>query len=397
MRAPVLHRRVWWVLFLGASCALLACGLGFAPGDFSEPTTTDAGSTNDSLAPEASGLPSDAAAEAGPAFARRVLAVAGRRPSAPGESNPAYVAEVTRISFDATGAIVDSTFDVGPPVAAGFVSALVLDKDLLVQRDVNTVFRVAAAVPIQSEWSSLALRGSNPETGMRGWLTDGGLLSAGGFAGNNPTPNVYRAPFNFGDGGVDPWSSISASKLVKARAGVTLFRRGDFLYAIGGYETTSSTSAGKEHVEVTTIGADGTPGMFEATEPLTNPTTMAPHGVVFPAVASGHDTLFVVGGQATASSSGTYTDVVLASKIDPTTGKLGAWTMGPKLPKPTGVTTALVVGDQLVVFGGATGSNELSSTILSVPIGADGSLGVEWKAIGALPGPRSVLVALEVP
>jgi hypothetical protein len=388
-------------IFLPLLAASVACGLVFSPGDYSEPSSANAPETgipqplNDGNTPIQN---ETGPGDAGPP-SKQVLLIGGRRPSLPNETAPVFVAETMRVPISATGGIGAITFDSAPPVAVGYTRVLRLDQNpLILQRDTNTIYRADfTGGRLTTDWTTLGVRGGTVENFQRGWVTDAGLISAGGFASNNTaTTNVYRALFNFGDGGVDAWTMLTP-KLTRARGDVTLYRHNNFLYAIGGRENTGFSASGRDTVEVALIGADGLPAAFEATEPLLNPTTMAAHNVFVPPVASGKGYLFVIGGQTTANPAA-ITDIVLAAKINETTGKLDKWIAAPKLPTTLTSAAVIVIDNSLFVFGGVISQTELSDTILSLAINpSDGSLGTEWRAVGKLPGPRSNLAAMEIP
>lgn len=386
-------------LLLAAITTTVACGLAFSPGEYSEPTV-DAPETGVAPPIADTGTPPDAEAgaiDAGPP-GKQVLLVGGRRPSLPNEAASVFVAETMRVPISSTGGIGPITFDSAPPAAAGYARVLRLDPNpLVLQRDSNTAYRADFTDGrLTTDWSTLAVRGGAVENFQRGWLTDAGLLSAGGFtmSNNTATSNVYRALFNFGDGGIDGWTMLTP-KITRARGDVVLYRHNNFLYAIGGRENTGFSSPGRDTVEVALIGSDGLPAAFEATEPLLNPTSMAAHNVYVPPVTSGKGYLFVVGGQTTANPSA-ITDVVLAAKINETSGKLDKWIAAPKLPTTLTSAAVIVIDNNLFVFGGAISQTELSDSILSLAINPDGSLGTEWRAVGKLPGPRSNLAVMEI-
>jgi hypothetical protein len=379
------------VFLLGST----ACGLFFSPGDYSEAV---AGAEPDAAASGIDGAPSgiDAApsepdGDAAASGVTRVVLVAGRRETLPGETGTAYVLETFHTTVSEAGEIGPWTWDVSPPVAASWTRAVVFGGALWLQRG-TTVHRADFDGRIESDWVELLPSDSLGYLYQRPWLADAGLLSAGGLSGATWLTNVYRAPFT--DAGLGPWQDVAASALVTARGEVTLHRHGSFLYAIGGRTSQFIGQRGSDAVEVATIGADGLPGSFVATERLavSDAGTVASHGVMLPLVASGAGHLFVIGGLMTAQVS-SVTDVALAAKIDEATGMLGKWTTLPRFPTPIHSAAVFVIGSAIFVFGGAT-PTEISDAVMALAIHADGTFGTEWKRVASLPGPRASLVGV---
>jgi hypothetical protein len=368
-----------------------ACGLLFSPGDYTEAVARaepDASTAADDAAVAEIDAPNgDATAPSG----SRVVLVAGRREMLPSEKATGYVLETFHTTVSGAGEIGPWTWDVSPPVAASWTRAAVFGGALWLQL-ASTVYRADFHGRIESDWVALPLSDALVETYQRPWLEDAGLLSAGGLRDSAFTTNVYRAPFT--DAGVGPWQAVAGAALVAARGEVTLHRYGSFLYAIGGRTSPSSNERGSDAVEVATIGAGGLPGPFVATERLavTDASTVAPHGVMLPLVASGAGHIFVIGGLTTALGS-SLTDVALAAKIDEVTGMLGKWTTLPKFPTPIDSAAVLVIGSTVFVFGGSTPAG-ISDAVMALSINADGTFGTEWKRVASLPGPRASLVGV---
>ncbi|MBX3263450.1 MAG: hypothetical protein KF782_27515 [Labilithrix sp.] len=374
------------VAFLAGS---VACGLVFSPGDYgdSPPPAPEDGAPSPDAAPQAEAGPTDASRPS-----TRVLLFAGRRDAVPGEPNAVNVAETMRTTLSASGELGPWTFDVSPPSAAAWSRAAFVGETLLLQSSSAVVQAPLADGRFDAGWAPLPFRSGVPEGFMRGWIvSDAGMTAAGGQAEGAFTTNVYVAPFDLRDGGIEPWEE-SSSKLVKARGDVTLVRAGAFLYAIGGRDNGATTAPGRDEVEVARFEADGGLGAFEATTRLADPNAdAAAFRVLFPVAAAGAGHVFVLGGQTNAS--GELSDVALAAKIDDATGKLGPWVALPKLPAPMSSAAALVVGDRVLVFGGRLEESQTDG-VLALSIAPDGSFGASWAKIGALPAPRSGLAAV---
>ncbi|MBX3213655.1 MAG: hypothetical protein KF850_16575 [Labilithrix sp.] len=375
------------VAFLAGS---VACGLVFSPGDYGEVAPSapdaDAGPAPDA-APEG-----DADLPDGDLVSARVLLFAGRRAAVPGEPDAVAVAETMRTTLSPSGELGPWTFDVSPSSAAVWTRAAMVGETLLLQSSSTVLQAPLANGRFDAGWSPLPYRSSAPEGFFRGWIvSDAGMTAAGGQVEGAFTTNVYVAPFDLRDGGIEPWEE-SSSKLVKARGDVTLIRAGSFLYAVGGRDNGASTASGRDEVEVARFEADGGLGAFEETTRLADPAAdAAAFRVLFPVTAAGAGHLFVIGGQTNAS--GALSDVALAAKIDVATGKLGAWVALPRLPAPMSAAAALVFGDRVLVFGGRLGEAQ-SDGVLALPIAPDGSFGATWEKIGTLPAPRSGLAAV---
>ena len=379
-------------LVLGATVAA-GCGLAFAPGDYRDEGAAAPPSREDGAVSTGVPLPtgSDASASDGGQSGVRLLLVAGRRPATPGESAPVYVTETLRTTLDLAGRPGRWSWDLAPPSAGAWSRALVAGGTLIVQRD-TTVLRIGLGAALEGDWARVPVR-DDPLDVARPWLFDGHLLAAGGARGTAPfldwSDALEAAPLV--DGGYEDWRPVTGSKLSRARGDVTLHRHGPFLYAIGGRDSTSSDRASRPEVEVGTIGDGGLPGQLVAMKPLVVPGRTEPHGVLQPVVATGAGYLFVIGGLTTGRSS-SASDIVLAAPIDEGTGKLGDWLLLPSFPTPVTGAAAIVVGDNLLVFGGISAST-ISDAVMALPIAPGRRFGA-WERVGSLPGPRTGLVGV---
>jgi hypothetical protein len=392
-----------------------ACGLVFSPGEYREspeispgpgpgPASVNDGSVDSPDAPSDPFVSEDAGdagdeggtdagsdEDASTPTGSPILVIGGQRPPGVGDPNPVFVAESLRTALLPSGALAPWSNDVAPPVGAAWTRAMLDNGSLFLQKD-TTVYKASFADHVTGAWTALTPPSGATETAQLPWLFPVGLVSAGGIGGFifvATTKNAFAAPFNFGTSSTEAWRGIAA-KLVKARAEVTLFRHGGFVYAIGGRENQASAS-GSAEVEVAPLGGDGLPGTFATTQRLFNPSTQAAQPVVTPIVTSGGGYLFVIGGSAT--SPGAPTDVVLAAKIDEATGALGAWVAAPKFPTTIASAAALVVDDRLFVFGGTVPTG-MSDAVTALSILPAGGFGAAWSRVGSLPGPRSGLVAV---
>lgn len=383
--------RIASALFLLGSTA---CGLLFSPGDYTDAVARaepDASPIGDDASPsEPDAAPSEPDADTATPSVTRVVFVAGRRETLPGEAETPHVLETFHTTVNEAGEIGPWTWDVAPPLASTWTSAAIFGGALWLQRG-STVHRADFDGRVDGDWVALSPSNGLGDLYQRPWLSDAGLLAAGGLSLTWLT-NVYRAPFT--DAGLGPWQTVAGSALVVGRGEVTLHRHDGFLYAIGGRTSPLSSQRGSDAVEVATIGADGLPGPFVATESLavSDGSAVTPHGVMLPLVASGAGHLVVIGGSTTAQSS-SVTDVALAATIDEATGMLGKWTTLPRFPTPINSAAVLVIDSTIFVFGGATPAG-ISDAVMALSINADGTFGTEWKRVASLPGPRASLVGV---
>ncbi len=380
-----------------------ACGFVFSPGDYtgsSGPVDPDASPSVDARASEPeSPLSDDAGPDAPTPSGTRVLLVAGGRDTLPGEEWPATVSEAFHTLVNEAGELGPWTWDVPPPFSsrwrgAGIVGGVLWLSPRQDATETSVVWRVGFDGGVSGEWEELVVSGDRPPGRTFPLLTDAGLFVAGGGSSSEKTKTVARAAFTDVEPG--PWAVVSESRLSVARDEVTLFRHASFLYAIGGRTSSSSGSSYSDVVEVATIGADGLPGPFVETTRLTvedETGTTNRHVLSQPTIASGSGYLFVIGGWYAADNA-SISDVVLAAKVDETTGQLGEWKTLPRYPLPIGAAAAFVIRDTLYVFGGRTPPEVNTDAVYALPILPDGTFGSEWRRVGALPGPRGWLVGV---
>jgi hypothetical protein len=120
------------------------------------------------------------------------------------------------------------------------------------------------------------------------------------------------------------------------------------------------------------------------------------------------DWLYVMGGWGWVDDGtrflGRNRDEVLRATIDPVTGDLGTWTLVGRIPEPLNKHAAAVVGDWLLVSGGAQGVDENSPTLVSDhvyvahldPLTGD-IIGGQWRETTRLPQPLEYHAMVSVP
>lgn len=373
-------------LFFIAGAALVACGIAFAPGDYGSPSSRDAGT---GVLPDGA-VPFDGDVPPVPDGGARLLLLSGQRERF-GMNDPSpYVAETLLTTVNAEGKLGPFVYDRSPPSATTYVT-MVLANGTLYAQSGSAVSFAPLGERITDEWKVLPIKSYPPLQYYSPWLLgEKVMVSAGGYTQSGTSmfvTDVYTAPLDFQDAGVDGWTVLPSSKLVKPRGSVTLHRYKKFVYAIGGIDQAFFTNTpGKEDVEVAPLNDDGTPGMFAATEKLVNPSSMTAFGIISPTVADAQGYLFVIGGQQS-TQTGSGSDLVLYAKIDEATGLLGKWTGAPRLPGPLTGAAAFSYGGRLFVIGGS-GATALSDQVLALTVGTDGKLGDSWERIGVLPASR---------
>lgn len=178
----------------------------------------------------------------------------------------------------------------------------------------------------------------------------------------------------------------SGIELLLARARAGAIYSGDHVYVVGGRFSGGITASVERSPITIAIGAIGA----FVDQPALK-TGGADHRVFAPALAAGEGYLFVAGGRT--NTVGAPSDVVLSSKIDPTTGNLGEWKTLTKLPTELRDFGFVAFKRRLYVIGGAgPGAGARTRDVLSAAINADGTIGA-WDATNAkLPAARSDIV-----
>ena len=182
-------------------------------------------------------------------------------------------------------------------------------------------------------------------------------------------------------------STDTGVQLVRARSRAGVLFAGTNVYVVGGRAPAGLTAS------VETAKVDVGAGTFQAfvEQPPLKDAAAAPHKVFLPSLVVEGGYLFVAGGRISGASA--PTDVVLSSKIDPTTGALADFQPVTKLPKALHDPAFLGFKGRLYIAGGVAASGR-SDEVFSAVIGANGALGA-WETTNAkLPGPRSDFVAL---
>lgn len=181
---------------------------------------------------------------------------------------------------------------------------------------------------------------------------DGWIYVVGGGGGplgddNRPLASVERAPV-LADGQLGPFQSVNT--MVLARRGVAVIQRGQWLYAVGGYDGRFLKSS-----ERARLTADGTlgPWQLEAQESVID-------RYIHAATASA-DRLILLGGHMRSPDSPSYGDVETTS-IDKQ-GHLNPWRVSPShLLEPRFMAAAVTLGEHVYLLGGHNGSARLAST-----------------------------------
>lgn len=174
---------------------------------------------------------------------------------------------------------------------------------------------------------------------------------------------VYMAAIN-SDGSLGTWGTTTALPInMYSKAIVTKNR----VYLIGG---TTTNSLNKIYTAV--INSDGTLG------------TWSLHGTTPGDVYNTHVLVtryrvYILG----AGNNSTGNTTVYTAPID-TTGVIGSWTTGTSLPSAVSGGHLCVTKNRVYILGGGTSPSASSSSVITAPINADGTLGT-WTTNTALP------------
>lgn len=383
--------------------AASACGLLAPPGDYAsapqEASVGDGGAT-DARAPDATVLPDGNVVQPP---AGRIAVLAGERDQAGPDDNPAWTSDCYVGDLDADGRVVAWTIDKSAPLVGPFDATTILSGSWISLSVGFGISGTRASALQLIGWSPgpsgawRAARANMPGGldevarvffgahvaivgGIRTTAVDGGTTSAF-------TKEVHVADVDVTQGQLGP-TTDSGTALVVARSRPGLLVAGDKLYVAGGRTVGANTTAS---VEMAPVDAQaGTIGDFSAQPALQNDSGEV--RVIAPALVAAEGWLFAAGGRINAT--GTPSDVVLASKIDPATGALGPWKGVASLPRPLRDFAFVARGNVLYVIGGLSASTR-SDDVSSAQIAADGSLS-SWESAGnaKLPAPRSDLVGV---
>jgi hypothetical protein len=149
-----------------------------------------------------------------------------------------------------------------------------------------------------------------------------------------------------------------------------------WLYVVGGAADDFATV--HTDVQRARIRDDGELEAFESAGTI-------PRGRAGHAVAVVGEDVVLLGGIVGIPRTG-FTDETLVARFD-VSGRLDAWSTGPKLPRAVQHATAVVASRDVYVFGGTTGS-DATDDVGRITVAEDGSLG-DYVPLPKLPGPRS--------
>ena len=381
-----------------------ACGLLAPPGDYAstppEGAASDGGGAPDVRA-DATVLPDGNVVA--PA-AGRIAVLAGERDAAGPDDNPAWTSDCYVAEIDGDGHVARWTIDRSAPVIGPFDATAVLSGSWV---SLSVGYGISG-----SRASTVQLVGWSPgptgawraaRANMPGGLDEvtrvffgahvaivGGVRAIpvdGGGSTSAFTDEVHVADVDVTQGTLGATEDAGTS-LAVARSRPGLLVTGDRLYVAGGRTSGASTTAS---VEMAPVDAQaGTIGAFAEQPALANDAGEV--RVIRPALVAAEGWLFAAGGAINAT--GTPSDVVLASKIDPATGALGPWKGVAPLPRALRDFAFVARGNVLYVIGGQSGATR-SDDVSSATVGPDGSLS-PWNSAGnaKLPAPRSDLVGV---
>lgn len=396
-------RARWYVVTPALGLVASACGLLAHPGDYTsasgESPGTDAGTT-EAQVPDATVLPDGNVA---PPPAGRIAVLAGERDSTGPEDNPAWTSDCYVAELDAAGRVVAWSIDRSAPVIGPFDATGVVSGSW-VSLSVGFGISGTRASAIQLVGWSPGPSGAwrSARANMPGGLDEvvrvlfaghvaiiGGTrtVTVDGGTSTYFTKEVHVADIDVTQGQLGP-TTDSGTSLVVARSRPGVLASGDKLYVAGGRSGGGGTTAS---VEMATVDAQaGTIGDFAEQPALQNDSGEV--GVIEPKLVAAEGWLFAAGGRI--NTTGTPSDVVLASKIDPTTGALGPWKGVAPLPRALRDFAFVARGNVLYVIGGQAGAMR-SDDVSTARVAADGSLS-PWESAGnaKLPAPRSDLVGV---
>ena len=186
----------------------------------------------------------------------------------------------------------------------------------------------------------------------------------GGLANGASSSAVYTAPINT-DGTIGVWTTGVAlpATIVVSQAVVILNK----VYLIGGVVNSAASAA----VHSATIDADGTIGSWTTGGSL-------PGILAYSQAVVTKSKVYMLGG----NLSGVRTNAVHSAPINED-GSLGTWITDVALPSTVSFSHSVITKNRVYLIGGSV-DGPVSSTILTAPINADGTLGV-WAVGTPLP------------
>ena len=149
-----------------------------------------------------------------------------------------------------------------------------------------------------------------------------------------------------------------------------------YVVVTGGYDGSANTSS----VYVASLDPTGNIAGWTAS-PSALPETIAHHGMVEAnpensLVPTGSAFVYVIGGQVKVGDGATGTTDVFNATFDPTSGAVGKWTgLSSALPKSLVGPAVTLFDGYVYVIGGLKSDGTPSSDVFSAPVNADGTLG----------------------
>ena len=229
----------------------------------------------------------------------------------------------------------------------------------------------------------------NSDGTLAGWVADGNIPIAlnsssvvvtknrvyllGGGNSTNIYSTTYSAPIN-SDGTLGSWTAGTSlpGMLQLSQAIVTKNR----VYLMGGHNSSYIST-----VYTAPINSDGTIGAW-----TTN--TSLPGAMAWAQAIVTKNRVYLCGGY-----TGSYVSTVYTAPIN-SDGTLGTWATGTSLPGPISNSQAIVMKNRVYLLGGFNGSAYVS-TVYTASINSDGTLGT-WTTGTALPGSLGLSQAIIV-
>jgi len=383
-------------LILGACIATAAvgCALTFSPGDYGGNAVANGDPVGDSgPAPGADAdVMGDGAVtptEAGPAAPTlHVLVVAGER-----DGSDTATSDVWSAPIDDAGELGAFTYLPSGPVRGLRSAATIADGRLLVATKTNTDRVVESAAfdgGTQLTWGT-SLVANAPTAAFGQFFASSTFVAAGGYRtsnvdagmGGTVTVTTYDQSFFLSapDAGAYPKTiSTVPSKLPVGLRDPSIVTSKNLVFVWG--DGADATQRSKLYVGK----VDPVTGATEITErgTITDPQAGKAHTPTTPIACAGEGHLFIAGGNS---------DVVITATIDETSGTVGTWKAGPKLPSMLKGAGCAVWRGSLHLLGGTAGATR-TDAILSSTVAADGTMGAWVTSRRTLLSPRSNVFAL---
>jgi len=367
---------------------LAACSLTVSPGDYAQ-------GDGDAAARVVPPVPPGGA---------RLLLLAGQRETFNSKDNAFFIQETAQAIVQADGTIGGFYYDRAPPLSVNrYAQALIEDGKVITSGTSATRGPQIAFAPLDTptgaltgDWSLLAPDGSVQDFSSTFLVRPSLFVSMGGTesvaledGGTAPVWNgkVFTASIDLDGHKAGGLALLNGASLASARGQARPLVYKDFLFAVGGRNEAGFVP----DVDVSRLGADGTPGPYQATSPLPIATRLSE-------LTTGAGKLFALGGLVDGDHP---TDKVFFATIQDD-GTLGTWGEAPPLPASLALGAGLFYKDKLYYFGGIRQSiadgggdrNDPVDTIYALDIAANGTPGAAWREVGKLPSPRGGLAAV---